>query len=110
MDMKNWLVSAAAQHKPMPILSFPGMQLIGTTVRELAVSGAKQAACMKAVVERWDSLASVSLMDLSVEAEAFGSPVRFADDEVPTVTGPIVTDQHSPDKLDIPKVFVSITS
>jgi len=104
MDMKNWLRSAAAQHKPMPILSFPGIQLIDATVRELTVSGAKQAACMKAVAERWDSLASVSLMDLSVEAEAFGSPVRFSDDEVPTVTGAIIADEHSLAQRDIPVV------
>jgi len=104
MDMKNWLKSAAPQHKPMPVLSFPGIQLIGATVRELTASGAKQAACMKAVAERWDTLASVSLMDLSVEAEAFGSPVRFSDDEVPTVTGAIVTDGRSQEQLAVPQV------
>ncbi|MCL2810795.1 MAG: uroporphyrinogen decarboxylase family protein [Clostridia bacterium] len=104
MNMKSWLQSAAALHKPMPILSFPGIQLINATVRELAASATKQAACMKAVADRWDTLASVSLMDLSVEAEAFGSPVRFSDDEVPTVTAPIVTDADSAERLAVPQV------
>jgi uroporphyrinogen decarboxylase len=59
---------------------------------------------MKAVADRWGALASVSLMDLSVEAEAFGSPVRFFEDEVPSVTAPIVTDEESLAKLKVPAV------
>ena len=109
MNMRDWLLSAAAQRKPMPILSFPGIQLTGVTVRELAASSAKQAACMQAVAQRWDALASVSLMDLSVEAEAFGSPVRFSDDEVPTVTGPIVVDADSAERLAVPQVGAART-
>ncbi|MCL1820503.1 MAG: uroporphyrinogen decarboxylase family protein [Oscillospiraceae bacterium] len=104
MNMNNWLKTAAERHKPMPVLSFPGIQLTGITVPELVRSGKLQAECMKAVADRWDTLASVSLMDLSVEAEAFGSPVRFSDDEVPTVTGAIVTDEESLAALKIPAV------
>jgi uroporphyrinogen decarboxylase len=104
MNMKNWIKTAAAKHKPMPILSFPGMQLTGVTVNELVRSGKLQAECMKAAADRWDTLAAVSLMDLSVEAEAFGSPVRFSGDEVPTVTGAIVTGEKSLAALKVPAV------
>jgi len=86
----------------MPILSFPGTQLTGVTVRELVRSGSLQAACMKAVADRFGVLTSVSLMDLSVEAEAFGSPVRFSDDEVPTVTDALVTDENDVAELQVP--------
>ena len=109
MNMEKWLQSAASQHKAMPVLSFPGMQLTGVTVRELVGSGQKQAECMKAIADRYDLLGSVSLMDLSVEAEAFGSPVRFSDDEVPTVTGAVVTGRSDLEKLDIPAVGVART-
>ena len=109
MNMKNWLSIAASQHKPMPILSFPGTQLTGITVRELVYSGVKQAQCMKAVADRWDTLASVSLMDLSVEAEAFGSPVRFSDVEVPTVTGAIVKNADDLAALKVPGVGTART-
>ncbi|MDR1692582.1 MAG: uroporphyrinogen decarboxylase family protein [Oscillospiraceae bacterium] len=98
--MKEWLKTAASRHKPMPILSFPGIQLTGGSVRELVRSGEKQAECMTAVSERFDALAAVSLMDLSLEAEAFGSPVRFSDNEVPTVTGAI----DGLEQLKIPEV------
>ncbi|MDR1130990.1 MAG: uroporphyrinogen decarboxylase family protein [Oscillospiraceae bacterium] len=107
--MTQWLASAAAQHKPLPILSFPGVQLIGCTVRDLVFSGEKQAACMSAVANRFDMLASVSLMDLSVEAEAFGSPVRFSGGEVPTVTAAIIAGRDDLDKLALPQVGAART-
>jgi len=104
MNMSNWLKNAAAQHKPMPILSFPGIQLIEETVFKLVHDSSLQAKCMKAVADRWDTLAAVSLMDLSVEAEAFGSPVRFSDDEVPAVTEPIVEEEKDLKFLNVPIV------
>ena len=104
MDTKQWLRGAPSLHKAMPILSYPGVQLIGRSVDELVHSGALQAQCMRAVAERWDTLASVSLMDLSVEAEAFGSPVRFSQGEVPTVTAAIIGEGDDPDALAVPAV------
>ena len=101
--MAEWKKSAAARHIPMPILSFPGIRLTGVTVSELVASGKKQAECMKAVADRFKPLASVSLMDLSAEAQAFGSPVRFSGDEVPTVTGSLVKSENDSDKLKVPK-------
>ena len=104
MNMINWLKTAAGEHKPLPILSFPGIQLTGITVTELVGSGELQAKCMKAVADRWDTLASVSLMDLSVEADAFGSPIKFSDVEVPTVTTPIVKNEEELNALKVPSV------
>jgi len=104
MNMTQWLATASTQHKPMPILSFPGIQLTGATMDELVYSSKQQAECMKAVADRWDTLASVSLMDLSVEAEAFGSPVRFQDNEVPVVTTPIVQDETQFAAIKKPKI------
>jgi len=107
--MSNWLKTAAASHKAMPILCFPGIQLTGMSVQELVLDGGKQAACMKALAERYDVLASVSLMDLSVEAEAFGSPVRFSDDEVPTVTGALISNLENMASLRIPEIGAART-
>jgi uroporphyrinogen decarboxylase len=107
--MKDWFNTAAAQHKPMPVLSFPGIQLIGSTVYELVHNGHLQAECMKAVADRFDLLASVSLMDLSVEAEAFGSPVRFLDNEVPTVVKAIITEEDDLERLRVPDVGMGRT-
>lgn len=88
----------------LPILSYPAVQLLGIPMRELVRSGALQADCMGAIAERYPMLASVSNMDLSVEAEAFGAHVNFADDEIPSIVGHIVDTEDDATALRIPRV------
>lgn len=106
MDMTRWLRDqiAAPRKKAMPILSFPSISLLGITVRDLIGDAALQAEGMARIAERVDSLASVSTMDLSLEAEAFGSAIRLSDDEVPTVIGSIVRDEEGAAALLVPEV------
>jgi len=94
----------AENKKTMPILSFPGTQFIGVTVDAMVRDGALQAKCMEAIADRYDTAASLSLMDLSVEAEAFGSPVKYAENEVPTVLASIIKDAQDAEILQIPAV------
>lgn len=105
-DMKQWLKEQldAKQKTAMPVLSFPAIQLLNISVKDLISSSDAQANGMKAVADRVDSAASVSLMDLSVEAECFGSQIRFSDGEVPTVIGSVVSDLEAAEKLEIPAV------
>lgn len=105
-DMKAWLEALrdAPVKKAMPVLSFPAVQLMGITVRELISSAEAQAEAMELVAKRTDDAASVSLMDLSVEAECFGSEIRFSDEEVPTVVGSIVTTEEEARALEVPAV------
>ena len=104
--MKLWLeeIKNSAVKKPFPVLSFPCVDLMGVSVRELTSDSDLQAKGMKLIADRCDTLASVSMMDLSVEAEAFGADVRFSDDEVPTVVGALVTDPDEADELAVPDV------
>lgn len=90
--------------KAMPLLSFPGYSLIGYTVEELVKSGDLQAECMKAIADRFDTGVAFSLMDLSVEAEAFGSRIYYSEDEVPTVLEALIHDRDEAETLKIPKV------
>lgn len=105
-DMKAWLEALrdAPVKKAMPVLSFPAVQLMGITVRELISSAEAQAEAIELVAKRTDAAASVSLMDLSVEAECFGSEIRFSDEEVPTVVGSIVTTEEEARALEVPAV------
>ena len=105
MNMKEWIANTikADFKKAAPILSFPGIQLIGHTVDELVKDGHLQATCMKAIADKFDTGAAFSLMDLSVEAEAFGSPVAYFEDEVPTVTAALIHDEDEADALVVPK-------
>ena len=103
-NMREWLKNLPESKKAFPILSFPCVSLLGCTVQELISDSDKQAEGMALVAKRSDSAASVSLMDLSVEAECFGATVRFSDDEVPTVTGRRINDEEEANALVVPPV------
>lgn len=105
-NMKLWKEEIIAQKskKPMPILSFPGVQLINSTVDELVRSGELQAKCMESIAKKYDMGMTVSLMDLSVEAEAFGSPVHYSQDDVPMIHDILIHDEEEAEALEIPKV------
>lgn len=105
-DMRKWLddLKNSPVKKPLPILSFPSVQLLNVSVRELISDSSLQANGMKLVADITDSAASVSLMDLSVEAECFGSQIHISDDEVPTVTGRLINSMEDAEKLQVPKV------
>ena len=104
-NMKQWVndMLEAPVKKPMPVLSFPAIQMMGITVKELIGSSDLQAQGMKLVADRVDAAAAVSLMDLSLEAECFGSTIRVFDDEVPTVVGSVVSTEEEADALEIPR-------
>lgn len=110
-NMRQWVdeLIATPDKKAIPVLSFPAIQLMNITVRDLISSSELQAKGMKMVADKVPSGASVSLMDLSVEAECFGSTIRFSDDEVPTVIGAIVQDEDAAEALEIPEVGVCRT-
>lgn len=106
MDMKKWLdeLMAAEKKKPLPVLSFPSTSLMGITVRELISDSDLQAEGMAAVARRCNTAASVSMMDLSVEAECFGAEILVSDDEVPTVTGTVISSPEDAGALKVPPV------
>jgi len=111
-NMQKWLDEqrAAKVKKGMPVLSFPCIQLMGISVKDLISNSDTQAKGLKLIADKCDSAASVSLMDLSLEAECFGSEIKVADDEVPTVVGTIVTDMESAQNLKVPPIGAGRTS
>lgn len=106
MNASDWLnaLKSAPKKHAIPILSFPSVSLLGIHVQELVQNGELQARGMKAISERVPSGAAVSMMDLSVEAEAFGSAVRFDPMEVPAVTNIIVHNEAEARALKVPPV------
>lgn len=104
--MKQWLEEwkASPVKKAFPVLSFPAVQLMEISVKELISDASAQARGMKLVAEHTDSAASVSLMDLSVEAECFGAEIRVSEDEVPTVVGSVVSTEEEAEALEIPPI------
>lgn len=96
--------------KTIPILSFPSTQLLGITVNELLKSPEMQVEGMKAIAKRCDIGASLNMMDLSVEAEAFGAEIVFKDDDIPTVRKGIIDDITDAENIVVPPVGAGRTS
>ena len=92
------------KNKTVPILSFPSTQLLGITVKELISSADMQVKGMEAIAEKCNIGASLNMMDLSVEAEAFGAKVVFYEDDVPTVEQGIIDDISDAENITVPKI------
>lgn len=104
MDIRAllWAEARAEKKRALPILSFPATQKMGVTVEELVKSAPLQAEAMALIARETNTLAAISLMDLSVEAEAFGAQVRFSAEEIPAIIGQLVSDEDEADALEVP--------
>lgn len=83
-------------------MTHPGIELIGRTVREAVTDGNVHADAICALNERFPAAAVTAIMDLTVEAEAFGAEVVFSEDEIPNVVGRLVADYDSVAALEVP--------
>ncbi len=104
--MKKWIDAVMASEKriALPIMTHPGIEYVGKTVREAVTDGEVHFAAIKALAERFPSAASTVIMDLTVEAEAFGAKILIADEEIPTVTERLVSDAASVEALQVPSL------
>lgn len=103
-DMKKWIKELPLSGRPLPLLSFPSSQLIGKTVYQITHDADIQAEGIVKVAETVNSAAAVCMMDLSVEAEAFGCSVVAEENEIPTVVGALITDEDEAEALIVPEV------
>lgn len=106
MNMFNWIeqIIYTERKQAMPILSFPAVQYLYITVRELVADSNHQAIGMRAIADHFNMPAALSYMDLSVEAEAFGANTVFKADEIPTIIGKLIDTEEDADALIIPEV------
>jgi uroporphyrinogen decarboxylase len=96
------LVRTSPSPVPIPISVYPGLALTGARVVDIVTNARAQVETQIALHERLRTPVMLSAMDLSAEAEAFGSRVRFADDEIPTVDGRLVGSRAAVDALEVP--------
>ena len=105
-NMYKWVdeVIASKNKKALPVLSFPAIQKMGIAVEDIVKDSDKQAEGIKLIADSFDTAAAVSYMDLSVEAEAFGSEIRYSKEEVPTVVGSIIEEMEDAQALKVPEI------
>ena len=104
--MDEWLkqIRIKKNKRAMPVLTFPAIQLLNTSVEKLISDSNLQSEALKLINQRCHPLAIMGFMDLSVEAEAFGANIRFSEDEVPTVVGSSIKSEEEVINLKVPKV------
>jgi uroporphyrinogen decarboxylase len=99
----NRLVLGSPGRVALPIATYPGLALTGATVREAVSNAEVQFEAVAALHARYRTLFVLSAMDLSAEAEAFGCTLHVADNEIPSVTGRLVTTLGQAKQLAVPQ-------
>jgi uroporphyrinogen decarboxylase len=112
INMSEWFCALREKTVPwaMPVMTYPGLELINKGILDAVTNGDVHAACIEALSKKYPSAAATSIMDLSVEAEAFGSPIAFSDCDVPTITGRILHNADDISALHIPEIGVKRTA
>jgi len=106
MNMNNWITDVINNPRriAIPVLTHPGIEMIGKTVQDAVTDGQTHAKAIKALNDRYPSAASTVIMDLTVEAEAFGCVINFSKDEVPTVSHRLVSNFEEVRQLSVPSL------
>ncbi len=105
-NMKEWCreVMASPERIAIPIMTHPGIELCGKTVKQAVTNGEIHAEAIRKLNEVYPAAASTVIMDLTVEAECFGAEIVFTENEVPNVVGRLVQDHASISALQVPSI------
>lgn len=104
-DMKKFVegIFSSPRRLAIPIMTSPGFELEHLRPSDVFRSGELEFRCIRRLAEETPADALVTFMDLSVEAEAFGSEIRWSEYENPTVSGSIASTLDEIEKLKIPE-------
>lgn len=102
----KWLEQILNSKKRLviPVMTHPGIEGIRKTVKEAVTNGVVHFEALKYQAENFDIAACTAMMDLTVEAEAFGATVQFSENETPTIIGRLVSNEESVKALVIPRM------
>lgn len=104
--MKEWMSSLIRDKKvaAIPVMTHPGIELTGNTVLEACSDGNIHFNAIKALADKYPTAAASVIMDLTVEAEAFGADISFTDNEVPAVIGHLLDSAADIRVLEVPSL------
>lgn len=102
--MKDWAgkIIEGKKRVAIPIMTHPGIEMTGKAVYDAVTDGRVHYQAIKALDEKFPSAACSVIMDLTVEAEAFGAQVDFPKDDIPTVVGRLAGDMDAVRNLAVP--------
>lgn len=104
--MNTWIQNILNKNTrvAIPVMTHPGIEAIGCTVHDAITNSEVHCRAVKHIADHYPIFASTTIMDLTVEAEAFGSVVNFSQNEIPTVVGRLVYDENTVNELHIPNL------
>lgn len=104
--MKQWIADVIAQRQvaAIPIMTHPGIELIGSTVRKAVTDGEVHYRSIKALADKYPMAGATVIMDLTVEAECFGADIAFEDNAVPAVVGHILNNADDIRNMKVPSL------
>lgn len=102
--MKSWRENVISSPKriAIPIMTHPGIDMIGSNVISAVKNGETQFRAIKAISEKFPTAACCTIMDLTIEAEAFGANILFSEDAIPAVEGQLLKNVADIANLQIP--------
>ncbi|MBN1924796.1 MAG: uroporphyrinogen decarboxylase family protein [Prolixibacteraceae bacterium] len=106
MNMQEWKaeILSQAQSVAFPLMTYPGLQLIDKKVIDMVTSGEIQFSCIEALAKRYPQMPAIPMsMDLSLEAEAFGSVVTYSENDIPTISKRIIHDHSEIVNISVPR-------
>jgi uroporphyrinogen decarboxylase len=106
MNMDLWVREqiATQDKKAMPLLSYPAVQQLFITVDDLIKSSNEMALGVRLIADRYNMPFATTYMDLSIEAEAFGAECTYHTNDIPTITGQLISNKEEADALQIPEL------
>lgn len=104
INMTEWVKAVISSRKvaALPIMTHPGIEMTGRRVIDAVSDGEVHFNAVRALAERYDTAAATVIMDLTVEAEAFGADIAFELDEVPAVRGRLLSSADDIARLQVP--------
>ena len=102
--MNTWRESVISSQKrvAIPVMTHPGIDMIRSNVLNAVTNGEVHYRAIKALSEAFPSAACCTIMDLTIEAEAFGAKILFSEDAIPSVDGQLLKNVADIVNLQIP--------
>ncbi len=106
IDMSRWMRDIIERKDvvAIPVMTHPGIEITGDSVLKAVSDGEAHCKAITALAEKYPTAAATVIMDLTVEAEAFGAEISFTDNEVPAVTGHLLDSPADIERLQVPSL------
>lgn len=107
INMQEWAeeIIAAKDVRNLPVLYFPVLKDMGMSVPDSVKTPENIAKVMKEVLDKYpDTIAAITGMDLTIDAEAFGIEVNYSEKQAPNIVDHLLKDKNGIEELTVPDI------